>query len=59
MVTTEQYMSGMIPHHSMAIHMSKKLNQNQTALPNNFASNIISAQEEEITYMKTYLMQQA
>lgn len=59
MVTTEQYMLGMIPHHSMAIHMSKKLNQNQTVLPNNFASNIISAQEEEITYMKKYLMQQA
>ena len=59
MVTTEQYMLGMIPHHSMAIYMSKKLNQNQTALPNNFASNIISAQEEEITYMKQYLIQQA
>jgi hypothetical protein len=59
MVTTEQYMLGMIPHHSMAIHMSKKLNKNQTPLPNNFALNIISAQEEVITYMKQFLMQQA
>ena len=54
MVTNQQYMSGMIPHHSMAIHMSKQLIQNQTAIPYNFISNIIKTQEEEIEYMKNY-----
>lgn len=54
MVTNQQYMSGMIPHHSMAIHMSKQLIQNQTAIPYKFISNIIKTQEEEIEYMKNY-----
>lgn len=59
MVTQEQYMLGMIPHHSMAIHMSKKLIQREPKLSDNFASNIITAQEKEITYMKQYLIQKA
>lgn len=54
MVTNQQYMSGMIPHHSMAIHMSKQLIQNQTDIPYNFISNIIKTQEKEIEYMKNY-----
>lgn len=52
MVSNEQYIMGMIPHHSMAILMSKKLIQNQPPLLNNFVSNIITTQEKEIEYMK-------
>lgn len=52
MVTKQQYILGMIPHHSMAIHMSKKIIQRDSPLLNDFASNIISAQEKEIEYMK-------
>ena len=52
MVTTDQYILGMIPHHSMAILMSKKLIQRQPELPKNFVSNIITTQEKEIEYMK-------
>jgi len=46
-----QYKLGMIPHHSMAILMSKKLLDK----PNNiqpFLKNIIKTQESEILYMK-------
>lgn len=52
MVTTEQYILGMIPHHSMAILMSKKLIQHQSPVFNTFVSNIIRTQEKEIEYMK-------
>ena len=52
MVTIDQYILGMIPHHSMAILMSKKLIQRQPELPKNFVSNIITTQEKEIEYMK-------
>lgn len=52
MVTNEQYVLGMIPHHSMAIHMSKKLLQREPPLLHDFVKNIISSQENEITYMK-------
>jgi hypothetical protein len=48
-LTTEtQYKLGMIPHHSMAIHMSKKLleKNNNISL---FLENIIKTQENEIT----------
>lgn len=55
MVSNEQYILGMIPHHSMAILMSKKLLQNQEPLLNKFVSNIITSQEKEIGYMKTVL----
>jgi len=52
MVSTEQYVLGMIPHHSMAILMSKKLIQNQSPNIKEFVSNIIKLQEKEIEYMK-------
>ena len=51
-LTTEtQYKLGMIPHHSMAIHMSKKLleKNNNISL---FLENIIKTQENEITILK-------
>lgn len=52
MVTNEQYVLGMIPHHSMAIHMSKKLLVNQSPKLTEFVKEIISTQEKEIDYMK-------
>jgi hypothetical protein len=55
LVTNEQYILGMIPHHSMAVLMSKKLIQNQPPLLNDFVSNIITTQEKEIEYMKQIL----
>jgi len=57
MVTYEQYMLGMIPHHSMAIHMSKELLQsmNKPSKIKDFLTNIINTQEKEIKYMKRML----
>jgi hypothetical protein len=52
MITEEQYVLGMIPHHSMAIHMSKALLQKQTTL-GEFATDIIETQRKEIDFMKT------
>lgn len=43
MITEKQYIRGMIPHHSMAVHMSKKLLNKK---------NINDTQEKEIEYMK-------
>jgi len=51
MVTTEQYILGMIPHHSMAILMSKRLLELSSPI-NEFVSNIITTQEKEIEFMK-------
>jgi hypothetical protein len=51
LVTETQYKLGMIPHHSMAIHMSKKLLQKENNL-SNFANNIIETQENEISFLK-------
>lgn len=52
MISTKQYILGMIPHHSMAIHMSKKLLQNQESNIKDFANNIILQQKKEIDFMK-------
>ena len=51
LVTPEQYMVGMIPHHSMAVHMSRQLLQ-KTPIPQPFVKNILETQEKEIMYMK-------
>jgi hypothetical protein len=51
LVTESQYKMGMIPHHSMAIHMSKKLLEKETRLQK-FAENIIKTQAAEIQFMK-------
>ncbi len=53
MVSTTQYIRGMIPHHSMAVHMSKKLLENQDVVISDFVKNIIATQEKEINYMKS------
>jgi hypothetical protein len=51
LVTETQYKLGMIPHHSMAVHMSKKLLEKENIrIP--FVENIIQTQEKEITILK-------
>ena len=51
LVTEEQYKLGMIPHHSMAVHMSKKLLERNNNIPD-FLKNVITNQESEIHFMK-------
>ena len=59
LVSEKQYKLGMIPHHSMAIHMSKRLlekdnntTDNNHNIPIVFLENIINTQEKEIIFMK-------
>ena len=53
MVSINQYKLGMIPHHSMAIHMSRKLlEKEQDTNISSFLKNIIKTQENEIIFMK-------
>ena len=54
MITEKQYLRGMIPHHSMAIHMSKKLLNKDNNIKN-LLENIITTQDEEIKMMKLSL----
>ena len=51
LITEKQYKLGMIPHHSMAIHMSKKLLHKKNNIQP-LLENIIKNQENEITFMK-------
>lgn len=57
LITETQYKLGMIPHHSMAVHMSKKLLEKLEKLENgnemsSFVQNIINTQENEIDFLK-------
>jgi hypothetical protein len=54
LVTETQYKLGMIPHHSMAIHMSKKLLEKENNI-SPFVKNIIKTQEDEIVTLKNNL----
>jgi hypothetical protein len=51
LISMNQYKLGMIPHHSMAIHMSKKLLEKDNNI-SSFLQNIIKTQENEIIFMK-------
>jgi hypothetical protein len=51
LVSEEQYKFSMIPHHSMAIHMSRKLLEKQNNIAP-FLNDIIETQEKEILFMK-------
>jgi len=51
LVTETQYKLGMIPHHSMAVHMSKKLLEKENSITP-FLQNIIKTQENEIMVLK-------
>lgn len=60
LITENQYKMGMIPHHSMAVHMSKKLLEKYSSHYDkdiephitDFVKNIITAQENEILFLK-------
>lgn len=56
LINEDQYKLGMIPHHSMAIFMSKKLlekgNLGKGNLEN-FLKNLINTQENEIVFLKS------
>ena len=51
LISESQYKLGMIPHHSMAVHMSKKLLEKENNI-SKFAQNIIDTQESEIQFLK-------
>lgn len=51
LITETQYKLGMIPHHSMAIHMSKKLLENKNNI-SSILKKIINEQETEILIFK-------
>lgn len=51
LVTETQYKLGMIPHHSMAVHMSKKLLEKENNI-SSFIQSIIKNQENEILILK-------
>ena len=51
LITESQYKLGMIPHHSMAVHMSKKLLEKQNNI-SPFLKNLIKTQENEIKMLK-------
>ena len=51
LITEAQYKLGMIPHHSMAVHMSKKLLEKENNI-SSFVKNIIKTQEDEIIVLK-------
>lgn len=50
-VSEHQYKLGMIPHHSMAVLMSKKLLKKPNNIQN-FLENLITIQDDEINFMK-------
>jgi len=55
LISEKQYITSMIPHHSMAVLMSKKLLKNNNKLSvetYEFVNNIINTQEQEINFMK-------
>ena len=56
-INESQYLLGMIPHHSMAVLMSKRLLEKNLPLEpeiKQLATNIISSQESEINLIKKY-----
>ena len=53
-ITEIQYLKGMIPHHSMAILMSRRLKNKPNSI-NHLLDQIIESQKKEIIIMKQYL----
>lgn len=53
-ITEHQYLKGMIPHHSMAILMSKRLKRKPNSIQP-LLDQIIQSQQKEIIIMKQYL----
>jgi hypothetical protein len=54
MVTIKQYILGMIPHHSMAVMMSKHVEKEPNTI-SHLLDQIIQTQQKEIIIMKDYL----
>lgn len=56
LITEGQFKMGMIPHHSMAVHMSKKLLEKgiKDKPFQDFVENIANTQRQEINYMKSF-----
>ena len=56
-IDQNQYLLGMIPHHSMAVLMSKKLLEKSDITPEirNYVKKIIKNQSDEIQFMKDIL----
>jgi hypothetical protein len=52
LISQEQYKSGMVTHHSMAVFMSKKLLEKDKR-EKDFLTNLINTQESEIKYLKS------
>lgn len=52
-ISEKQYLLGMIPHHSMAIHMSKEMLEKGSDEP--LLKSIVDSQRMEIEYMKRKL----
>ena len=60
LISTDQFVLGMIPHHSMAVHMSRQLvNSNSPGPLKEFANQIIKNQENEIAFMKEWSARKA
>ena len=56
-ISQDQYLLGMIPHHSMAILMSKRLLDKKNTSITPFLNKIITTQTKEIEYMKQFRLQ--
>lgn len=54
-VNENQFLLGMIPHHSMAVLMSKRMSEKENTIQK-LLNNIIQSQEDEINYMKKKLV---
>ena len=54
-ISQSQYLTGMIPHHSMAVLMSKRLLDKSGITIQPFLDNLIKTQDAEITFMKAKL----
>ena len=52
LITPTQFLAGMIPHHSMAVHMSRKLLERGPSQLSAFAKTIVEQQKKEIAFMK-------
>jgi hypothetical protein len=55
LIGEKQYLKGMIPHHSMAVFMSKKLQEKGANNIGGLLETIIASQNSEIDYMKAKL----
>ena len=56
LISETQYKLGMITHHSMAVHISKKLLEKENNI-SSFVENIIKTQEEEILFLHLFTFQ--